>query len=216
MIKKRLLLGGLAFFSVGLFARYDVVSSSSEFKSALHDYDYTFACFADEHSQQGRHIKDKMQALSLKSDFGGDLRDRFSFVFVPAQKHKLSFLSRKYGYQGKPLFLLFEFDQLVVASDLGQDYSIERMENFITEAIADSLKELLEDVKDQKEAARRSEKFQPKPRFHVGFSTGYYPGYGYYRYGKPYWWHRRYSRFPYRGARAAYHHRPGFSVGFGV
>lgn len=194
--------GSLALFllmiTVGLFAEYDVVYRPSEFRNKLNDYDFSFVCIADEHSDHGREVKDAMRVLSLKGHFGKDLKDRFTFLFVPAQKERLSSVVKKYGYQGKPLFMLFEFDHEIMSSDLNGDYSTDRMKEFINETIADSLFELLDDVKEAKEAEHRQERYRPRARFHIGFGTGYYPGWGYYRGGSPYWWSKRYYRAPYR------------------
>ncbi len=197
--------------SLGLVAEFDVINSSSEFREKIDEYDFSLVCFVDGRSEQGDVIKDHMRALALKGDFGRELRDRFAFLFVPAHKDKLSHVVEKYGYQGEPLFALFEFDQLVVKGDLEGDFSVESMRSFILDAVKEAIEELKDDIKEEKKAKRHEERYRSRPRFHVGFGTGYYPGYGYYHRGRPYWWHRRYYRHPYRH----YHRGSGVRVGFG-
>lgn len=209
---KKILLVAFITLSVGLQARFHSIESEHEFEQKIDDFDYSLVCFADSKSHAGGRIKDTMSSMASSGEFKSLLHDRFGFLFVRTERDRNHELARHYHYDGKPLFIIFERDQKLISDTLNRDYSRRSISNFIEKELAHSLK----DIKDDVRAERKNRSYRSEPRVHIGFGTGYYPGYGYYRGGRPYWWHRRYGgyRRPYYGG-YGYRHRPGFYFGIG-
>ncbi|MBM17939.1 MAG: hypothetical protein CL947_02640 [Epsilonproteobacteria bacterium] len=214
MKKLSILLSLFALSGIESFARYESVESEKEFIKRIDDFDFSLVCFADSTSGQGKIIIDAMNYLSDLDMFSDELRHRVGFLFVHAEDDSAKKLIQKYGYQGRPLFIIFEGgDEIKVAESLlSVPYTRQKIKNFVVQSIGQALEEIREDVAQQRSMNNRK---QPGsfPRIRVGLSTNYYPGYGYYRAGRPYWWHRRYRNY-YPDSRLAGYRREPFHVGY--
>lgn len=209
-MKKLLVLIFTALSAVSLQARYHSIESEREFEQKVDDFDFSLVCFVDSKSHSGDQIKEAMRDLAASHDFKSLLHDRFGFLYVRADRDRNHALARRHGYDGKPLFIIFEGDHKLKTEHLSGQYSRRELAKFIDKELSSALDEIKDDVR----AERKEKNYKSKPRVHIGFGTGYYPGYGYYRGGRPYWHHRRYGRH-HRPYRRGYHRRPGFYFGIG-
>lgn len=214
MKKQIVILSLLILSGAEFFARYNSVESDSEFHKRIDDSDFSLACIADSKSKVGKNIQDVMQDLAKTGMFAEELHERFGFLFVRAERSGNKSLVDEYGYKGKPLFIIFEGggDKLVKSDLLSMPYTRQKIKQFIKHEVGNALDEIKEDVQEEQAARRNEDEYRSHPRVHVGFGTGYYPGYGYYRWGRPHWWHRRYRSYhPYSRGHLR---RSGLGVGF--
>lgn len=195
-----------------LEARYYSIESHKEFNRRIDDFDFSLVCLMDSDSKAGKVAKEAMMSLASSHDFRELLHDRFGFLFVRVDKRRNESLLDELGYDGKPLFILFERDHRLKSSTLGGNYTRRSIVEFIEQELEQALEEVKEDVRQERIEKRR---YQSRPRVHLGFGTGIYPGYGYYHNGYPYWWHRRYRRAyrPWRHHRRHHGGRAGFYFG---
>lgn len=130
----KIVFGLFLFISMSLFPKFYSIRSQRELDLKLHDFEYSFVCFAPI-NQDGMHIKDMMRSLANSDDFQDAMDYGLVVLFVNVEVDTFSF-ARAIDYTGKPLFALFNHEKMIAQSDLGHHYTIAVMKKFVLDALA--------------------------------------------------------------------------------
>lgn len=138
----KILLGIFIFANINLFPKFYSVKSQRELDLKIHDFKYSFICFAPK-NQDGLHIKSVMKSLVDSDGFQNIMDYGLVVLFVYVNDKVLSSTQSFNFSKEQPLFVLLNKDEIIAQSDLGGHYTAPIMKKFVLNSLAKNLAPLL-------------------------------------------------------------------------